>query len=864
MLRIKSLKQIAAYSVLFLLAACGGGGGGGSDSEGNGGPGGSGGSGDYAVGVSIFPASLSQGQLTITVAPGQEIPVSAFFAIDQVTGATRNLTLADIDITQEQIDGGEVWVHENETSFAMNEERSFFFNIKLPNGTHQQTIEVTVTNEWNTEGYKAFSASFNTDNGSKEVLLPTRTFWDGQKDVFPGIALPVGSRLGLRNHWHSHLPDAISSPELEIDWKLGQPAPLLTKEGEGKLYIQHRWSDEPEVVDISVYGQLKEIRLDAGYDANGVPTVFPGIYNPYKVVGVTETDNEIDLSALYSGVSDDGYDIRNRTLYVTKPTGQVAEFMMEVNDDVSFGFTDHVHTHQAAIELMGLSSDNVKVNIDIQYLDRLELGQKLYYAGIGEDIPEIDVDGYYNGFKFDLSTNFYFGNHAALDNGKTVAKGIAEFEFGTNVSTGVGGSHKAYLEVGDLTPDGLKGRWQYLDNGDTRIVGPFTSTSFDTQTETNTLRETNTGRYLVRAGISNVAVTADTELVGDGTEGVSAVASSSRMFSARSGGIGGGNLLFKNVDTGETHEVDIENDGSVSTTLPTGDYKVSSEVQVEKEGTIFTYKLFDAPATVEGEAIELGTFAAVGDGSSNFKADLDSNQKEFIYYSGTTYTKQVEVTNIGSDSKGNLIFDAYPHADSAHLFASFSHQEVFGGLDAGGVMDFDLTFQLNQPAAKETAKIEVTVSNGTDTWTDFVYIDVSHVPSIDLELHASRGEGNGGFMNGYLLTPGRKLIQIQVQGSSGIDFKVPNEDDSTYQMIFVNQQANTESAYAIGVGANVTRSDVDRYRVDGGATDKNEPTDNTPEGAIQLYRDSGSLNKYLSYMGANDIDYVDINMSAAP
>lgn len=890
MMHFNSLKKLAALAALALLAACGGGGG--SDSEGNGG---SGGNGSLPLGIALTmgPHDIiwTRDQSVtpdVHVLQGAEVPASIFTVINQ-DGSTRLATMSDLYF----FEGSDVT--KTATGFVINSSGivSVIPSVNSRDSwlggqfTIQPYTAESYEQKFDGERYRFFSA-FNkyevkvseTDSFRvKAVDLQRNATWDkfAEKDAFTNLAMPLGSTLTLKHTSENAAPASIRSGDGSINWAIGDPAPVLNTEGEFELTISPQLGT-PVTFKLTVYGELETLRLDAGFSAGiegQAPVLVPQVYNPYKVVGKTKSGKELDLSALYDSTNAK-FELTGSSLFVEETSGSV--FTVQLSDRVERD--DNIPLTVA--EMLGLPETELSLDVDVRKMDRASAGKTYYFTGVNQAIPEIEIDGFLNGKRFELKTHNKFLGHSGLEgednseavvnyqDGKTIGKGrigttISLNTYSNAVLSDQEASVTMVLEVGDELAnehDHLKGFWQYLDTEgnaeEKRFIGSHIADTYTV--ESNDLIKLSNNRYLVRAGISDVDVTAKAEVIGgtpiSGRSSLDQV--SARKLSTRS--IGGGNVIFKNVETGDETTVEPNEKGEIDVELPTGEYTVSSEVEVDGVLAIFT-----APAVVEGAAIDLGTFTAVTPDIHNFKTQLIANEYLFFgsddgsveYGSKALSSKvKIKITNTtGSSVSGLRIF--VTEDTTGDLFHEFDHQNVFGGLNEGESKELGITFKLKKPQENTQARINIRIEDGDNrVWNDYVVFDVSNADPMTLEVAASTGEGLGGKANGYIVAPGNKLIKLAINGTGSKTFTIGDANpDGKYRLILSNTEASDEAAYGIGVGlsGSLDRTALDNYNED---IYKGEDSDDDPSTPTSL--EIGE--EYRSYLLENDVDYYQINV----
>lgn len=426
----------------------------------------------------------------------------------------------------------------------------------------------------------------------------------------------------------------------------------------------------------------------------------------------------------------------------------------------------------------------------------------------------------------------------------------------------------AHMEVGAAVPEPQQGRWQYVESGSTRFLSDYAYSSFTT-VDANTLIDTTNDLYMIRAGISDVAVSGNLAEV--------VAVNQPLMAFVRSGGlsgIGGIDVILQNLENGETTTLTTDENGSFSGQLDTGEYILTSEIERDDNGSSEIIKV-EADLTIEGEEKDLGNFTLVTKDDYNFDATLLAADLVFFGYNdGQTqrqYSKDVRIQNTGiKDISGALVRVTASQGENLfrNLDVSINGNSVvtdadgfflLGGISAGNNKNITFAYSFLRPEQDTDVEVTVEIKDAQNrVWTDRVPMRVSANIPVPVEIQAYLSSGDGE-VAGYIVTPGRTLLRVKTTGSAqgvvDLTFKV----NDSYEIVFSNTSADKESVYSLGLGVSVDRSEfvgftnVNKYEATNGGQG-----DNTVSGATILHYGE----KDISYVLTNDIDFFRFDMTS--
>lgn len=152
-------------------------------------------------------------------------------------------------------------------------------------------------------------------------------------------------------------------------------------------------------------------------------------------------------------------------------------------------------------------------------------------------------------------------------------------------------------------------------------------------------------------------------------------------------------------------------------------------------------------------------------------------------------------------------------------------------------------------------KINITIQDNFNalTWNDYTTLKLSKYPHHNLYFNSNTKE-----LNGYLVAPGREIINVAFSSSSSNNFvRVPLVQTDEYDVLISASNINDEDVYMISSGG---ESDITKMD---GFTDvtANEP-DNNESFATRLALFEGEA---VGYVQRGDIDFykiVDIPFSS--
>lgn len=414
--------------------------------------------------------------------------------------------------------------------------------------------------------------------------------------------------------------------------------------------------------------------------------------------------------------------------------------------------------------------------------------------------------------------------------------------------------------TGPATTSDIQGRWVQVDTGEDHFIASHSNHTY-TPIDANQLTfqdDSNNTAILVRAGIENVAVSGQVNVVEEaGAQALSFDSGSdfsvqSRSFSpqARSlAGIASIDLILKNVNTGDETEVAVAADGTFSEAVPTGIYDVDGTVV---DGEI-TYAI-DTQITVEKDSTDTGKLNLAKVGLYNFDLSITGCEYDYKCYAGSQYTFTITAKNTGfvaSSAVEAVIADISSHANVSQ-FAIIS--TPITGAARGDSISYQFTATFSQPAEDTVIEVPITLSDASGrTWEDILKINLSQYNATSVEIHAHNDAAEAQ-VRGYLMLEGRTPIRVNGTFNS---IKVPNKPGASYELILANQVYNQETPYAVSFATSTSDQQISNAT---GIIGKNENADDVVSGATELT--PGESN--IAYISAGDVDYYLINIPAAP
>ena len=472
-----------------------------------------------------------------------------------------------------------------------------------------------------------------------------------------------------------------------------------------------------------------------------------------------------------------------------------------------------------------------------------------------DDGSEVDVSNFYDvrmapALYESNYTNYQWGVISVSQTGSEVTalkpgSGFSEVYY-TEVDPETGETFAFQMAVkvivGNPVSVELQGQWQYVHSGAERWLGNVLEYEY-AQIDANQLKLTGSDGntyYLLRAGIPNVQVAGQLSVLPDTT-------GKSRTNKAIS--VGDISLILENISTTEETEVIPDQDGSFDVSLPSTDYELSATDNVTGES-------ITAQIDVGGTVADVGEFTLTDSISHNFKSSLRNatfiENNEYLYFGtlpGQTdivYNKILRITNVGSTDVSGISFNiTMPDPDVKNLTVS----TTLGGMAAGDFLDIPVSFSFNRPSVNKTVKLNISISDiNNRTWNDHVTLSLSKEKAVAVSISSLGFTG----VNGYLITPGRKLIRLNGSTST---VRVPYIAGDNYQIAFSTPGINTEEAYCVSVGFSqpCNQSSFDVFA----QTGVNEPDDNASTASILNLFD-----QTVSYISVGDIDFLNLSFDA--
>jgi len=487
----------------------------------------------------------------------------------------------------------------------------------------------------------------------------------------------------------------------------------------------------------------------------------------------------------------------------------------------------------------------------------LQPGQtyKLTVMATYDDGSEADVSDAYD---VRMAPNLYESNYTNYQYGV-----ISVTETGSNITAlaaGSGYSEVYYTEVDPVTsetfayqmavkitvgyvvPVELRGLWQYVHSGAERWLNNVLEYSY-TQVDANQLKLTGSDGntyYLLRAGIPDVQVAGQLSVLPDNT---------GKSKSNKAISVGDISLILENINTTEETDVSLNSDGSFDVTLPSTDYELTATDNVTGEN-------ITAQIDVSGATTDVGEFTLTNSSLHNFKSSLRNStfaeNNEFLYFGTLTgqtdivYNKVLRVTNVGSTDVSGISFNiTMPDPDVKNLTVT----TTLGGMAAGGYLDIPVSFSFARPSVNKTVRLNIAITDiNNQIWNDHVSLSLSKEKAVNVSVVSLGSTG----VNGYLITPGRKLIRLDWSSST---VRVPYIAGESYQIAFSTPGITTEETYCVNVGFS---QECNLNSFDGFTqTGINEPDDN-----VAAATTLGLFDQAVSYLSVGDIDYLNFSFDA--
>lgn len=368
----------------------------------------------------------------------------------------------------------------------------------------------------------------------------------------------------------------------------------------------------------------------------------------------------------------------------------------------------------------------------------------------------------------------------------------------------------------------LWGRWIYIDSGN-NIQLTKDSHYSPSMIDSNLIAITSsngTTRYLLRDGSSSVPVS--------GYVNSLANSASKALFSSGQENAGGISLILTNKDDDNlSSTTTTASDDSINTTVPAGDYQISSNY-----GGVGGM----ANITVSGESTDFGTLNLVGD-TANFKAEIVSNN-HFFYADNSLHSGHVTITNTGSYNASGLSYNFIcnsPYITSCDIPSSVS------SLHAGGSRSFPYTLSFS-PITEERVQVRIPVvitDTSNQSWTDEIVIPL-YRESVHLNYAAQ------GYFRAVVLAPGHQVVYINAPTGS---LEIPYRSNGSVAIVISASIASYEKFYSFGLNTPVT---LDSSFTN---TASFEPNNHAAEAS------SVSIGQIVtSYIHAGDVDYYTFDM----
>jgi len=399
------------------------------------------------------------------------------------------------------------------------------------------------------------------------------------------------------------------------------------------------------------------------------------------------------------------------------------------------------------------------------------------------------------------------------------------------------------ITSGYAVPVDLHGLWQFVHSGEEKWLSNVLEFQY-TKIDNNQLRlidRDGKNYYLIRAGIADVQVSGQLAVIEN--------PALKRKF-GKTLSVGDISLLLENIKTEDHTVVTPNSDGSFDVVLPSTNYDLIATDTITGES-------IRAEVEVSGTEVDVGQFTLVDSTSHNFKTHLlkehFSDDNEYFYF-GTlpgqqeiVYNKKIRVTNVGDLDVSGISFNIAMTDPDVRVFDVTT---TLGGMAAGDYIDIPVSFSFNRPSTNKTIRIGITITDiNNQQWNDYINIALSKEKPVKISV---KSLGDAG-VNGYLITPGRKLIKMNWLSES---LRIPYIPGDSYQVAFANPDISNEDAYCVNVGyeQGCYQTVFDGFT----QTAVNEPDNN------QL--DSTQLNLFdesLAYLAVGDIDYLNFTFDAS-
>lgn len=389
--------------------------------------------------------------------------------------------------------------------------------------------------------------------------------------------------------------------------------------------------------------------------------------------------------------------------------------------------------------------------------------------------------------------------------------------------------------------ESLRGDWVYVHSGEEFYLGSTTDLVITSESDgLISVQSDDTYSYhAIRSGNSNSQLSGSLQLLDNQstasstTTGFRSIGSSKASASDTGfGSIGGIDVILVNLkDSEEQYTVTTEEDGSFEAELPTGEYQIQADT---------VDQAIDATIEIEGTETDIGILTLAEDDIYNFKTVLDL---EPVYGNYETYTGTITVYNYGNVRGVGLsfTFDCEDEATADPLIESCVINNKIGTIEAGSSVTFDIEISFKYlDEGMEQVRINNTIRDVyNNEWPD--YFDIP-VYKRSLTINLSEGYGTG--INGYLISPGHEITDI----NSGT-LEVPYIPGEQYQIALANGSISSETTYSLGFDT----STEDLTDFNNGSA--NEPDDSEAEATLLSPGESTS-----AFLAVGDIDYYTLNM----
>lgn len=418
------------------------------------------------------------------------------------------------------------------------------------------------------------------------------------------------------------------------------------------------------------------------------------------------------------------------------------------------------------------------------------------------------------------------------------------FYLGSCGGSGGGGSTDGAL--GQKVPEHLKGQWLPVHGGEDVYLGdstPYTIEELDDNLILLKDEKRGTAQIATRYGSQESTVTLTVAKHSEsGAKGISGI-------------MGLETILQSLKDKANRHVAQTDINGRVSVDgLPSGDYSVTIAGHDNYLPTQLEFQLNDFK--------DLAVITPSVKGSYSFKTNYAGDQ-EFVFGDYATYTGLISITNIGvkdADSPSyRLSVDNGSHillmdSDDTNL-----EDTIKGTIEPERTRYIKVRFRTRFLADTGTSgdyfddKINVLVTDMYGKqWVDYVPIRIYRRAVL---LNTENNSNNN--LNGVLVFPDRHLKRLSTLKT----LKIPRSTGMPYSLVITNIEANTEKTYSLGLETpSHSKNDMvsfletgkDELGVAGNATGND-----TESTAVVLKTGE----RYMSYIGKNDMDWYQLDMS---